>query len=77
MCGKHGLLNVSFWGEETTPRFKSFFQVARPLGWLGKIWVPQRLKPHCKENTYGTAEGVPLSKTDFFSTLFEAKHRFV
>jgi hypothetical protein len=27
--------------------------------------VPQRLKPHCKENTFGTAEAVPLSKTDF------------
>ena len=32
--------------------------------------VPQRLKPHCKCVTCGTAEAVPLSKTDFFSTLF-------
>jgi hypothetical protein len=32
--------------------------------------VPQRLKPHCKKSTYGTAEAVPLSKTDFFSILF-------
>ena len=31
--------------------------------------VPQRLKPHCKCATCGTAEAVPLSKTDFFSTL--------
>ena len=29
--------------------------------------VPQRLKPHCKENIYGTAEAVPLSETDFLS----------
>ena len=27
--------------------------------------VPQRLKPLQKPNTYGTAEAVPLSKTDF------------
>jgi hypothetical protein len=27
--------------------------------------VPQGLKPHCKQNTCGTAEAVPLSKTDF------------
>jgi hypothetical protein len=25
--------------------------------------VPQRLKPHCKCSTFGTAEAVPLSKT--------------
>jgi len=31
--------------------------------------VPQRLKPHCKCVTCGTAEAVPLSKTDFFSTF--------
>jgi hypothetical protein len=31
--------------------------------------VPQRLKPHCKCMTCGTAEAVPLSKTDFFSIL--------
>ena len=30
--------------------------------------VPQRLKPHCKQSAFGTAEAVPLSKTDFFST---------
>jgi hypothetical protein len=26
--------------------------------------VPQRLKPDCKGNTYGTGEPVPLSKTE-------------
>jgi hypothetical protein len=31
--------------------------------------VPQRLKAHCEQCTCGTAEAVPLSKTDFFSTL--------
>jgi len=31
--------------------------------------VPQGLKPHCKQSTSGTAEAVPLSKTNFFSTL--------
>jgi hypothetical protein len=31
--------------------------------------VPQRLKPHYERDNYGTAEAVPLSKTDFFSTL--------
>jgi hypothetical protein len=31
--------------------------------------VPQRLKPHCEQSICGTAEAVPLSKTDFFSTL--------
>ena len=28
--------------------------------------VPQGLKPYCKQITSGTAEAVPLSKTDFF-----------
>jgi len=31
--------------------------------------VPQRLKPYCKYNACGTGKPVPLSKTDFFSTL--------
>jgi len=31
--------------------------------------VPQRLKPHCEQGSCGTGEPVPLSKTDFFSTL--------
>jgi len=31
--------------------------------------VPQRLKPHCKQGSCGTGKPVPLSKTDFFSTL--------
>ena len=31
--------------------------------------VPQRLKPHCKQSSFGTAEAVPLSETDFFNTL--------
>jgi hypothetical protein len=31
--------------------------------------VPQRLKPHYEQSTCGTAEAVPLSKTDFFITL--------
>jgi hypothetical protein len=31
--------------------------------------VPQGLKPHCKQNTCGTAEAVPLSKTGFFRSL--------
>jgi hypothetical protein len=26
--------------------------------------VPQRLKPHYKQKIYGTAEAVPLSKTE-------------
>jgi hypothetical protein len=30
---------------------------------------PQRLKPQCKQNACGTAEAVPLSKTDFFNIL--------
>ncbi len=34
-----------------------------------KTSVPQRLKPHCKGGTYGTGKPVPLSKTEFFSTL--------
>jgi len=33
--------------------------------------VPPRLKPHCKCAICGTAEAVPLSKTDF-SALSEA-----
>jgi hypothetical protein len=32
--------------------------------------VPQRLKPHYEQSTCGTAEAVPLSKTDYFGTLF-------
>jgi hypothetical protein len=28
--------------------------------------APQRLKPHCKCSTYGTAEAVPLSRTEYF-----------
>jgi hypothetical protein len=32
--------------------------------------VPQGLKPYCKQNTSGTAEAVPLSKTDFLNTLY-------
>jgi hypothetical protein len=35
--------------------------------------VPQGLKPHCKQNTSGTAEAVPLSKADFFSTPSKAR----
>jgi hypothetical protein len=35
--------------------------------------VPQRLKPHYERSTCGTAEAVPLSKTDFFSTLSGAE----
>jgi hypothetical protein len=31
--------------------------------------VPQGLKPHCKQNTCGTAEAVPLSETGFFRSL--------
>jgi hypothetical protein len=31
--------------------------------------VPQRLKPDCKCGTYGTAEAVPLSKTEYFNKL--------
>jgi hypothetical protein len=31
--------------------------------------VPQRLKPRCKQETYGTAEAVPLTKRDFFRSL--------
>jgi hypothetical protein len=30
-----------------------------------KTNVPQRLKPHYKRGTCGTAEAVPLSKMDF------------
>jgi outer membrane lipoprotein carrier protein len=33
--------------------------------------VPQRLKPHYEQSTCGTAEAVPLSKTDFFSSLYQ------
>jgi hypothetical protein len=34
--------------------------------------VPQGLKPHCKQNTCGTAtaKAVPLSETGFFRSLF-------
>jgi hypothetical protein len=32
---------------------------------LTKQSVPQRLKPHVKRDFCGTAEAVPLSKTDF------------
>src|SRR5437868_11384402 len=35
--------------------------------------VPQRLKPRCKQSAFGTAEAVPLSKTDFFSTSFSPR----
>jgi hypothetical protein len=31
--------------------------------------VPQRLKPRCERGIFGTAEAVPLSKTDFFCNL--------
>jgi hypothetical protein len=31
--------------------------------------APQRLKPDCKCGTYGTAEAVPLSKTEYFNKL--------
>src|SRR5437899_12083878 len=31
--------------------------------------VPQRLKPRSQQETCGTAKAVPLSKTEFFSTL--------
>jgi hypothetical protein len=31
--------------------------------------VPQRLKPHCKCSGYGTAEAVPLSKTEYLNKL--------
>jgi hypothetical protein len=31
--------------------------------------VPQRLKPHCKYSGYGTAEAVPLSKTEYFNKV--------
>jgi len=31
--------------------------------------VPQRLKPHCEQGSCGTGKPVPLSKTDFFSSL--------
>jgi hypothetical protein len=42
-------------------------------GCLAKIKnVPQRLKPRREQSTFGTAEAVPLSKTDFFSTFSEA-----
>jgi hypothetical protein len=34
-----------------------------------KKCVPQRLKPRCEQSTFGTAEAVPLSKTDFFNSL--------
>jgi hypothetical protein len=34
-----------------------------------KRTLPQGLKPHYKQRTSGSAEAVPLSKTDFFSTL--------
>jgi len=33
--------------------------------------VPQRLKPHCKQGSCGTGKPVHLSKTDFFSTLYQ------
>src|SRR5258708_33381987 len=33
--------------------------------------VPQRLKPDCKCGTYGTAEAVPLSKTEYFNKLLK------
>jgi hypothetical protein len=32
--------------------------------------VPQRLKPRCEQGTFGTAEAVPLSKTDFFGGVY-------
>jgi len=31
--------------------------------------VPQRLKPRPWQDTYGTAEAVPLSETEFFRVL--------
>jgi hypothetical protein len=33
--------------------------------------VPQRLKPHYEQSTCGTAEAVPLSKTDFLAPSYE------
>jgi hypothetical protein len=41
----------------------------------GEKNVPQRLKPHCRCATCGTAEAVPLSKTDFsaLSEVLQAK----
>ena len=32
-----------------------------------KATLPQRLKPECKYSDYGTAEAVPLSKTEYSS----------
>src|SRR5258708_38458031 len=37
--------------------------------------VPQRLKPDCKCGTYGTAEAVPLSKTEYFNKLLSRSSR--
>ena len=35
--------------------------------------VPQRLKPHCKQETYGTAEAMPLTKPSFSAASFRLR----
>ena len=33
------------------------------------VFFPQRLKPHCRQATCGTAEAVPLTKLDLIGGL--------
>ena len=37
----------------------------------GRQSAPQRLKPHSKGSGYGTAEAVPLSKTEYVNKLLD------
>jgi hypothetical protein len=49
------------------------FGVERSTQWLKRVLkkclAKEKAYPSGKQNTFGTAEAVPLSKTDFFSTL--------
>jgi len=66
--GRAGIQEVGQFGRRNRLGFqKALKKVSREIK-----SVPQRLKPHCEQCTCGTAEAVPLSKMDFFSTLFSA-----
>ena len=56
ICLKH---NVAIW-----PRYASADRCPSTEGLIKSRTFPQRLKPHCRQATCGTAEAVPLTKPD-------------
>ncbi len=50
----------------TLDLFKNFLELVEICS-IGTQAVPQRLKPRRKYSGYGTAEAVPLSKTEYFN----------